>query len=433
MSNRRVTLASGLVLSLVIAAGCGDDAGPGADETAGEGDVVMVKADVERAAPAPGAPVDEVVTGVDAFGLRAEAVLAAESGGNTVLSPTSIAVAFAMVSAGADDATADDIAGVFGFPGVPGLHEAMNSLTAGLADANSTDPELGDVVLDQANSLWAQSGFDIEPDFLDVLAAQYGAGVPTTDFEGDPEGSRAAINDAVAEATRDRITDLMPEGSVTEDTRAVVVNALYLKAPWAAPFLPEATEQQQFHRADGTTVEVPMMRAGSLDARAAVHDSYTAVEVPYLGGELAMLLMVPTGEATLDDVLAGVAADGLGTVAAGLADATVDLTLPRWDTATAADLAPIMTELGLPIPGGQLPGVAPGIEIGGAVHAANITVDEAGTEAAAATAVGLALTAAPLPGDIVTVVADRPYLFAVRHVDTGAPLFVGRVADPSAG
>jgi serpin B len=393
----------------------------------------MVKADVERAAPAAGAPVDEVVTGVDAFGLRAEAMLAAESGGNTVLSPTSVAVAFAMVSAGADEATADDIAGVFGFPAAPGLHEAMNSLTAGLAGANSTDPELGDVVLDQANSLWAQSGFDIDPDFLDVLATQYGAGLPTTDFEGDPEGSRAAINDAVAEATRDRIPDLMPEGSVTADTRAVVVNALYLKAPWAAPFLPEATEQQPFHRADGTTVDVPMMRAGGLAARATVHDDYTAVEVPYLGGELAMLLIVPAGEATLDDVLAGVAADGLGTVAAGLAEATVDLTLPRWDTATAADLAPIMTDLGLPIPGGHLPGVAPDIEIGSAVHGADITVDEAGTEAAAATAVGLSLTAAPPPAEIVTVVADRPYLFAVRHVDTGAPLFVGRVADPSDG
>jgi serpin B len=109
---------------------------------------------------------------------------------------------------------------VFGFPDQPGLHEAMNSLTATLDQANRTDPERGDVVLDLANTLWAQSGFDIGQPFLDTLATAYGAGVPTTDFENDPEGGRRAVNESVAEATRDRIPDLMPEGSVTEDTWA---------------------------------------------------------------------------------------------------------------------------------------------------------------------------------------------------------------------
>lgn len=116
-------------------------------------------------------------------------------------------------------------------------------------------------------------------------------------------------------------------------------------------------------------------------------------------------------------------------MADSLTGATVDLTLPRWDTGGATDLAPLLTDLGLPIPGGALPGVAPDLEIGAAVHAANITVDEAGTEAAAATAVELEVTSAPVD-DIVTVVADRPFFFAVRHVETGAPLFAGRVADP---
>jgi serpin B len=173
-----------------------------------------------------------------------------------------------------------------------------------------------------------------------------------------------------------------------------------------------------------------MMHDPSLDVRAAVADRYTAVELPYAGADLAMLVVVPTGTATLDDVLAGLGDGGLGSVADGLSAAAVDLTLPRWETGSAADLAPLMTGLGLPIPGGALPGLAPDLEIGAAVHAADITVDEAGTEAAAATAVGIEITSAPLPGEVVTVVADRPYLFAVRHVETGAPLFVGRVADP---
>ncbi len=408
-------------------AACGSD---GEDEAAPVGDVVVVEADVARVAPSGAAPVDQLVAGIDAFGLDAEQLMAAESGGNTVLSPVSIATAFAMVEAGADEATAGQIADVFGFPDQPGVHEAMNSLTATLDQANRTDPEQGDVVLDAANTLWAQSGFDIEPPFLDTLAAEYGAGVPTSDFENDAEGSRRAINDSVAEATRDRIPDLMPEGSVNRETRAVVVNAIYLKAPWAHELSEDSTAPGPFHLADGSTADVPMMHDSSLAVRAAVADGYTSVELPYVGGALAMLLVVPDEATTLDDVLAGLGDGGLAAVTDTLADSTVDLTLPRWDTGSAIDLAPLLTDLGLPIPGGSLPGVAPDLEIGAAVHAANITVDEAGTEAAAASAVGMELTGAPMPGEIVTVVADRPFLFAVRHVETDAPLFIGRVADP---
>jgi len=431
VTRRRPTA---VLLALLLAAGasaCGDDDPDGADTADSEaGDVVMVEADLARAAPSPSAPVGQVVAGLDAFTMEAERIMAAETGGNTVLSPVSIGVAFAMVSAGADETTAAQIADVFGFPDQAALHESMNSLTTTLDEANQAGDERGDVVLETVNDLWAQSGFEIEPAFLDTLAEQYGAGVPTTDFEADPEAGRAAINDSVAEATRDRIPDLMPEGSVTEDTRAVVVNSIYFTAPWATEFSEDVTEPGPFHLADGSTVEVPMMHDSSLQARALVGDGYTAVELPYVGDDLAMLIVVPDETTSLDDVLAGLGDSGLGTVADGLSAATVDLTLPRWDTGEDTDLAPLLTELGLPIPGGSLDGVAPDLEIGAAVHAADITVDEAGTEAAAATAVGMEVTSAPLEDEIVSVVADRPFLFAVRHVETGAPLFAGRVADP---
>jgi serine protease inhibitor len=391
----------------------------------------LVRADVERAAPAPGSPVAEVVRGIDAFGLRAEALAAAESGGNTVLSPASIAVAFAMVSAGADEATRRAIATVFGFPDPPGLHEAMNALTTELAATGGSVLGQGDVVLDVSNEVWTQSGMPIEPTFLAALATWYGAGVPTTDFHHDPEGSRAAVNASVAEATRDRITDLMPPGSVDSSTRLVAVNAVYLKAAWSTSFEPDLTAPAPFHLAGGGTVDVPMMRtAPTLSAQAVVAGHYAAVELPYLGGELAMLLVVPTGPATLDDVLAEVAPGGLASVAAGLRRVDVRLTLPRWHNGTALDLTGMMAVLGLPIPGGAFPGIAPDLELQAAVHAADITVDEHGTEAAAATAVAIRATAAWLPGEVVEIVADRPYLFAVRHLGSGAPLFVGRVADP---
>jgi serpin B len=410
------------------ATACGGD---GAEDDAGApADVEVVKADTAQAAPPPDAPVDELVAGIDGFALDAEQLMAAESGGNTVLSPVSIATVFAMVSAGADDATRDQIAEVFGLPEEPGVHQAMNSLATALAEVDHTDPERGDVVLEAVNTLWAQDGFAIEEPFLETLATEYGAGVPTVDFAGDPEGSRQAINDAVADTTRDRIPDLMAEGSIKPETRAVAVNAIYMKAPWLHEFPEDATETGPFHLADGSTVDVPMMHDPSLAVRAVEADGYTAVELPYVGGELAMLLLVPGEATTLDAVLAGLGDGGLGAVTDGLSAATVDLTLPRWDTGSAVDLGPLLTELGLPIPGGSLPGIAPDLEIGMAVHAADITVDEAGTEAAAATAAGIEITSAPVEDEIVTVVADRPFLFAVQHVATGASLFVGRVADP---
>lgn len=412
------------------AAACGDGGEDDDGTEAAPADVEVVKADLPRAAPSPDAPVDELVAGIDAFALDAEQLLAAESGGNTVLSPVSIATVFSMVSAGADEVTRGQIAEVFGLPDEPGVHQAMNSLTTGLADANHTDPDRGEVVVEAANTLWAQDGFAIEQPFLDTLATEYGAGVPTIDLAGDPEGSRQAINDAVADTTRDRIPDLLPEGSITSETRAVAVNAIYLKAPWLHEFAEDATAPGPFHLADGSTVDVPMMHEPSLAVRAVEADGYTAVELPYVGGELAMLLVVPDEATTLDAVLAGLGDGGLGAVTDGLSAATVDLTLPRWDTGNAVDLGPLLTELGLPIPGGTFPGIAPDLEIGMAVHAADITVDEAGTEAAAATAAGIEITSAPLEDEIVTVVADRPFLFAVQHVTTGAPLFVGRVADP---
>lgn len=428
--RRRRALAAVLAGALAAAAAACGDGGEDDEPEAAPAEVEIVKADVAQAAPSPDAPVDEVVAGIGAFALDAEQLMAAESGGNTVLSPVSIATVFAMVSAGADDVTRGQIAEVFGLPGEPGVHQAMNSLTTALAEVDHTDPDRGDVVLDTVNTLWAQDGFAIEQPFLETLATEYGAGVPTIDFEGDPEGSRQAINEAVAEATRDRIPDLMAEGSIKPETRAVAVNAIYMKAPWLYEFPEDATEPGPFHLADGSTVDVPMMRDPSLAVRAVEADGYTAVELPYVGDDLAMLLVVPDEATTLDAVLADLGDDGLGAVTDGLSAATVDLTLPRWDTGTAVDLAPLLTDLGLPIPGGTLPGIAPDLEIGMAVHAANITVDEAGTEAAAATAAGIEITSAPVGDEVVTVVADRPFLFAVQHLATGAPLFLGRVADP---
>lgn len=363
----------------------------------------------------------ELVAGIEGFARSVERILV-RRGGNTVFSPTGVAVAFAMAAAGARGRTVDDIARVFGFPDRPALHEAVRAVTAVLEGAG---PGFGsdDVDIALASAIWAQAGMDIRPGFVDTLAGHYGAGVRTTDFVGDPAGSRRAINGWVAEATRARIPELLGRDAITDDTRVMLVNAVYLRAAWSRAFPPDATADRPFHRADGSTVEVPTMRAAGVPARYGSGDGYTAVELPYVGGELAMLVVVPS------DRSAGPPA--LGEVAAGLRSGRVDLALPRWETDAAVDMGPVLTELGLPVPGGDLGGIASALEIGVVAHAATITVDENGTEAAAATAVGVELVSARTDRPV-EVTVDRPFLFAVRHVGTGAPLFVGRVMDPSA-
>jgi serpin B len=358
------------------------------------------------------APTATLVAGIDRFAWSVERILAlGRMGGNTVFSPTGVAAAFAMASAGARGRTVEDIARAFGFPAQPELHAAMGAVIAALDDQAD---------LSLANSLWAQAGLDVEPGFLDTLATDYGARVLMTDFVRDPGRSRSAINGWVASATRDRIPELLDAGAIGQRTRLVLVNAVYLKAAWRTAFGEEQTGDAPFHRADGTTVDVPTMHASGLDARYALGDGYTAVELPYVGGSLAMMIVVP------DDLGAS-----FPQVDSRLTAGPVNLALPKWESRAALDLASVLTSLGLPLPGGDLSGIAPDVEIDSAVHAADITVDEQGTEAAAATAVVVRLTSAVTGPPPVDITVDRPFLFAVRHVPTGAPLFVGRVMDPS--
>jgi serpin B len=423
-------LPAGLVAGALVLAACGgSDGDPADDVTTDEGaGAGLVKADVARTSPAADAPVDTVVAGLNDLAVQLAALSGEPGEGNLVLSPTSIGVAFAMAEAGAGEATADRIAEAFGFPDQPGVHEAMNALT-GQLDAANEGTDLGEVILELANALWAQDGLEMGRPFLDTLAGEYGAGVETTNFAGDAEGSRSAINGWVSQVTRERIPELVPAGMITPETVVMLVNAIYLKAPWAVPFGEGGTDDQPFHLVDGTTVDVPTMHGSQRHWSAAQGDGYTAVELPYAGDRLSMVVVLPDEGTALADLESGLTGARLQEITAGLEPRTIDIDMPRWEAESALDLGESLPALGVPIPGGDLSGITPGTEIAAAVHAANITVDEEGTEAAAATAVAGATSAAP-PDEVLRVTIDRPFLFLVRHVETGAPLFYGRITDP---
>jgi serpin B len=318
------------------------------------------------------------------------------------------------------------------------LHPAFNALDLELMSRNLPESPHGQdpVELFLANAFWGQIDYPFLPSFLDLLAVNYGSGIEALDFRADPEGSRETINTWVENKTRDRIQDLLPEGSISPVTVAVLVNALYFKAPWARTFMEEATEEGDFFLLDGGTSSVPMMR--QIEAFAFfVGENYQALELPFRNGEdqtegLSMVFILPAlSQFTAFE--SRLNADLLADILNGLERAWVDITLPKFSFEYSQALREIFVSLGMiePFTGdADFSGIVArgGIFIDNAYHKTFIAVDEMGAEAAAATAVVVNETSVPPLDHIFK--ADRPFLFLIRDQITGTILFFGRVVNP---
>jgi serpin B len=429
----RPRLPIALTLLAIIVTAC-SGAGPLASPSARVDSIDLAMSTVARD-PASDADAANAATAINAFGLDLYRAMAAGSE-NLVISPASIALALGMARPGAVGDTAAEMDAV--------LHEVasdehaawLNALDQALAARNGTFTDASnkeaDVALRIANANFAQSGFPLEQTYLDALAARFGAGLQLVDFAADPEAARVLINDWVAEQTEDRIEELLAEGVLTPLTRLALVNAIYLKAQWHTPFDDERTEDAPFTTADGASVMVPTM-ATEIRMGYAEGAGWRAVELPYVGGSLAMTIVVPDDleafEAELD-------ADLMATIAGSLDEQEVALALPRFSVDTQASLGDLLQALGMPTPfdpdRADFSGISPQGEdlyISAVIHQANIDVDEYGTEAAAATAVIIGVESRG--PDPITVNVDRPFMFALRDTLTGSVLFLGRVTDPS--
>lgn len=355
-----------------------------------------------------------------AVGSRLWATVASETAGNVALSPFSVATALGMAMTGAAAQTRAEMEDVLA--GGSGLGEAA-ALVAGCTDE--------DVVLDPANALFAQAGLAWRRDFLDALDDDFGAKPSMVDF-AETEVARRTINSWTAERTRERIPEIVPAGTLDADTRLVLVNALYLKAPWAEPFWERSTTDAAFHLDDGAAVPVPTMRL-ALHTRTGSGDCWRSLRLDYSGGRVAMTVLLPEPgrRPELEALLAaGVWDVLLDTPVAG----RVDVSLPRWTMRTASSLAGPLAALGMPTAftdGADFSGMTAeqDLKISEVLHEVFVAVDEAGTEAAAASAVVMA-RAAGMPAPPEPFAVDRPFLFVVHDVEHGTPLFVGRVADP---
>ena len=393
---------------------------------------IAIAADVVRASASPGdAPA--AAASINAFGLDLYRQVGT-SGGNFVVSPASVAIALAMARAGAGGATAAQMDAVLHAVGADaaGLNALDQALAARSGTFTDTTGLALPVTLRIANAPFTQRGLALLPAYLDALAAHFGAGVRLVDYRSDPEAARQVINAWVKAQTDGRIPELLKISDVTTSTLLTLVNAIYLKAPWATPFLAEATKPSPFIRPDGSIVEVPMMSQSS-SLSYAEGPGWRAVELPYVGGSLALTLIVPDD---LHAFEAGLTPQMLTQLTTALQRRAVQLTLPKFTVETSTRLAAALKALGMPLAftdQADFSGITTEarLYISDVIHQANIGVDEKGTEASAATALVMGDMGAP-GGERVTLRVDRPFLFALRDLATGAILFLGRVTDPSA-
>jgi len=354
-----------------------------------------------------------------------------EEADNLFYSPYSISLALAMTYAGARGETEQQMADTLHFTlSQNRLHPAFNSLDIELAKrgegAEGKDSE--GFRLNIVNAIWGQKGFSFLPEFLDVLAENYGAGLRTLDFAGAPEDSRLIINDWVSDQTEGRIEDLIPQGLIDILTRLVLTNAIYFNAAWQYPFSEGATVDSQFYLLDGGEVTVPMMSQTEAFGYAE-GDDYQAVELLYDGGELSMVILLPR-EGHFEAFEESLDAQRVSAIIGTLAQSQVALTMPKFEFESAFKMRETLMAMGMPVAftgDADFSGMTGGRElfISQVVHKAFVSVDEAGTEAAAATAVIMKVTA--LPTTPVEFRANNPFVFLIRDIETGSLLFMGRV------
>jgi serpin B len=353
---------------------------------------------------------------------------------NLFYSPYSISLALAMTYAGARGQTEQQMAQTLHFLPQSRLHSAFNGLDLELAkrgqDAKGKDGK--GFRLNIANAIWGQQGYRFLPEFLDLLAENYGSGLRLLDFAADPESSRVTINNWVSDQTEGRIKDLIPKGMLDKLTRLVLTNAIYFNAAWGTPFEKSQTQDGAFHLQNGDQVTVPMMKQ-TTSLGYAEGQNYQAVELPYDGRELSMVILLPKAgqfeafEGALD-------AGQVNDIFKNLKQRQVALSMPRFKIEAEFSLAETLAAMGMPVAFASeadfsgMDGTR-NLLISDVVHKAFVSVDESGTEAAAATAVVMKLTSV-MPEQPVEVTVDRPFIFVIRDIQTGAILFVGCMVNP---
>lgn len=375
-----------------------------------------------------------VVAGNNAFAFQLYQQLNNKNG-NLFYSPHSISIALAMAYAGARTQTELQMADTLHYTlSQDRLHPAFDSLDIALSQrgqgAQGKDGE--GFRLNVVNAIWGQKDYSFQPSYLDILAQNYGAGLRILDFINKTESSRITINDWVSDQTEGRIKDLVPQGAINNLTRLVLTNAIYFNAAWLHQFNKAATANGPFNLIDGQKLTVPMMKQSESMSYSKGSD-YQAVEMLYDGQQISMVILLPdTGK--FHGFEQSLQAQPVADIINNLKTARVNLTMPRFEFNSQFGLKDVLAAMGMPAAftdNADFSGMTGkrDLHISDVLHKAFVSVDETGTEAAAATAVIVGVTSMPVDPPV-DVTIDRPFIFVIRDIPTGEILFVGRVMNP---
>lgn len=378
-------------------------------------------------------PVDVsgVVEGGDRFALDLYQQLRTEDG-NLFFSPSSISMALAMTYAGAAGQTEAEMAKTLHLQ-MPKdqLHDGMRALQAYWV---TPDEEVG-IRLNLANRLWGQKSYEFLTRFLQITRDNYGAELARLDF-AQTEDARQTINTWVEDQTENKITDLIPSGVLSHDTTLVLTNAVYFHGIWTNPFNKEGTKDEDFHLTATDKIKVPMMhRSGAF--RYGTGDDLQILELPYGDGSLSMVILLPKEIDGLADLEANLTFQYLQRWSDSVKpENEVKVYLPKFKTTSQFEMSRTLKAMGMK---SAFTGAADfsgmtgdrDLFISAVIHKALVDVNEEGTEAAAATGVIMARSAAPIKKKKPPVFrADHPFVFMVRDNRNGAIMFLGRVTNP---
>ncbi len=352
----------------------------------------------------------------------------AEKEGNIFFSPYSISTALAMTYEGARGRTAEEIREVFYFPENITLMRASQAATY-----ERLNPQDAEYELSTANALWTREGRPFLEEYLQTVETHYRGKATELDFAGDPDGSRVIINDWVEDQTNQKIEELLPKNSIKTDTAIVLTNAIYFKGDWMMQFDPSLTEEADFYVTPSRTESAEMMALKGERPNYAETDELRAVELPYNGSDLSMLVILSKGN--LSDLERSLDSEDLYDIRQRLHSARMDVYLPKFKLEEKYEMGRDLVAMGMPTafsPGADFSGMAEDAEyffISEVFHKAFVDVNEEGTEAAAATGVVIRETAVVLE-EPEPFRADRPFIFLIQERETGRILFMGRFSEP---
>ena len=351
---------------------------------------------------------------------------------NLFFSPPGISTALAMAYAGARGLTGQQMAETLHFTlDDAALHAAFASQTQHIADIQAQ----GDVILNVANALWAQQDLALRQAFRDQMQTFYQANLFQVDFIQACEAVRSDINAWVEEQTQRRITNLLPAGTISALTRLVLTNAIYFKGNWAHQFEQDATVEAPFWTSPGTSVSVDMMQQQSLLKYGEFHGGQVLM-LPYAGEALAMVVLLPQERGGLDALQQQLSVDAVTNWMAQAGLREVNVLLPKFRITSRLRVSAALKALGMTeafSENADFSGMAADaqLHISDVMHKAFVDVNEAGTEAAAATGVVIGVTSIQEPQPIPEFRADHPFMFLILDKQSGAWLFVGRIMNPN--